>query len=99
MTSYLGRKFKIHGIRRTSPLAEGTIGDRLGTQDGLEYYEATVTILFTRKPREAPAQVAIRDLGELEHFYLKTKGAGRMKDFTSQLEWLSIPSGDTDANN
>ncbi len=86
---YTGRKFRIRAIGNHPALAEGIIGERLGSQEGLEYYNATVTIRFHENAtHHVTAQVAIRDLGELEEFFMKVEGADRMGDYTTQLQWI-----------
>ena len=87
--NYTNRKFRIHSSNGNPRLAEGVIGDYLGTKDELEYYNATVTIMFNpNNVHEVQAQVAIRDLGECDEFFMRTQGAGRMGDYTTQLEWI-----------
>lgn len=85
-TDYEGLSFQVHQAgKSTRDLCQGTVGQYKGCRDGLDYYEAEITVTFN--PGNEYTRTGEVALGESGEFWVATK-PGRMVDCSKQVEWL-----------
>ena len=82
--THIGKKFLIPQKGNKPPLCKGFLLKYLGDQDGLEHWEASITVTFNpNNEHDRMAKVAIGEDG----FWLAVKD-GKMSNYSKDVQWI-----------